>query len=240
MLTSADPAAADTTPVLVACAHGTRSPAGRRAMARLRLAVAALRPGLTVAAASVDVQKPALRDVVSRLADSGRPCVVVPLLLAAGYHVRVDVTQAVAAAGALAVSARALGPDEALLDVLCSRLAECGLQPGDTVVLGAAGSTDPAAVADVEQVAAALGGRLDRRVRAGYLAAAEPSVESAVDAARTTGRRVALATFLLSPGFFADRMVATGADRVSAPMAPHPALADLVLRRYDEAVPLLR
>jgi sirohydrochlorin ferrochelatase len=224
------------TPVLVACGHGTRGAAGRRAMAQLRLDVAALRPGLQVLAASVDVQKPALPAVLAGLAAQGRGCVVVPLLLAAGYHVRVDVAQAVARAGGLAVGSRALGPDPALLDVLEARLNECGAQPDDALVLGAAGSTDPAAVADVQQVAAELSARRGRPVTAGFLAAASPTVEEAVAAARPPGRPVTLATFLLSPGFFADRMATSGADRVSAPMAPHPALAGLVLRRYDEAL----
>ena len=226
----------DGVPVLIACGHGTRGPAGRRALARLRLDVAALGPGLPIAAASVDVQKPALPDAVRRLTGAGRRVVVVPLLLAAGYHVRVDVTRAVAGGAGRAVAAGALGPDPVLVDVLAGRLAEAGLAPGDAVVLGAAGSTDPAAVADVEQVTADLATRLGRPVTTGYLAAAAPSVEDAVLAARDGGRPVALATFLLSPGFFADRMARTGADRVGAPMAPHPDLARLVLRRYDDAV----
>jgi len=226
-------------PVLVAAGHGTRGPAGRRTLALLRLAVADLRPGLQVAAASVDVQKPALPDVVRRLTGEGREVVVVPLLLAAGYHVRVDVTEAVALGGDLAVAAAALGPDPALVHVLADRLAAAGLHPADSVVLGAAGSSDPAAVADVEQVAADLGTCLGRPVTTGYLSAATPTVADAVRAARRDGRSVALATFLLSPGFFADRMAATGADRVSAPLAPHPALARLVLRRYDDAVAAL-
>src|SRR4051812_12568174 len=100
-----------TAPVLVACGHGTRGPAGRKTLARVRLDVAALRPGLDVVTASVDVQKPALPDVVRRVTGEGRRCVVVPLLLAAGYHVRVDVTQAVAEGDGLAVAAHVLGPD---------------------------------------------------------------------------------------------------------------------------------
>jgi sirohydrochlorin ferrochelatase len=225
-------------PVLVAAAHGTRSPAGRRAMARLRLDVAALRPGLEVAAASVDVQKPALSDVVLRLTRAGRRVVVVPLLLAAGYHVRVDVAEAVAAGQGLATSAAALAPDPAIVDVLADRFAACHPGPEDAIVLGAAGSSDPAAVADVEQVALDLGRRLGRAVTTGYLSAVTPSVADAVDAARATApdRPVTLVTFLLSPGYFADKLAALGADRVTAPLAPHPRLAELALSRYDEAL----
>jgi sirohydrochlorin ferrochelatase len=230
-------------PVLVACAHGTRSASGRRAIARTRLDVAALRPGLEVVAAYVDVQKPQLRDVVRRLSDAGRSCVVVPLLLACGYHVRVDVTQAVAEGRGLAVEAPALGPDPALVDVLVDRLAEVGSGDGTTpgnddaaLVLGAAGSSDPDAVADVEQVAADLAARIGRPVTTGYLSAAAPTLADAVAAARTGGRPVTTVTFLLSPGFFADRLAEAGADRATAPLAPHPRLAELVLRRYDDAV----
>jgi sirohydrochlorin ferrochelatase len=230
--------ASDARPVLVAAAHGTRSPAGRRAMARLRLDIAALRPGLEVAAASVDVQKPALPDVVRRLTRSGRRCVVVPLLLAAGYHVRVDVADAVAAGDGLALASAALGPDPVIVEVLADRLAECGPGPDDSLVLGAAGSTDPAAVADVEQVAVDLGRHLGRPVAVGYLSAAAPTVEEALTAARASApdRPVTVLTFLLSPGFFADRLAQAGADRTTAPMAPHPRLAELVLRRYDQAL----
>jgi sirohydrochlorin ferrochelatase len=228
--------AADAAPALIACGHGTRGPAGRRALARLRLDVAARRPGLQVVAASVDVQKPALPDVVARLTGVGRRCVVVPLLLAAGYHVRVDVAEAIALGRGLATASAALGPDPALVDVLVQRLGECGLQEGDGLVLGAAGSSDPAAVADVERVAADLAARLARPVTTGYLSAATPTLADAVRAARADDRRVTLATFLLAPGYFADVLAAAGADRASAPLAPHPALAELVLRRYDEAL----
>jgi sirohydrochlorin ferrochelatase len=209
-------------------------------VARLRLDVAALRLGLDVVPASIDVQRPSLPEVILRLTGSGRRCVVVPLLLAAGYHVRVDVAGAVAAGGHLARFAPALGPDPALVDVLVDRLTESGAGHQDAVVLGAAGSSDPDAVRDVEQVAFDLADRLDRPVRAGYLSAAFPTLPDAVTAARREGRPVTVATFLLSPGFFADqlaeRAVEAGATRTTAAMAPHHRLAELVLRRYDETL----
>ncbi len=225
-------------PVLVACGHGTGDPAGRRALAQLRLAIGARRPGIEVAAASVDVQKPALAAVVAGLSAAGRRSVVVPLLLSAGYHVHVDIARVVATSGALAVAAAALGPDEALVDVLQRRLGECGAQADDAVVLAAAGSSDPRAVADVELVAAALGRRRGQPVTAAYLSAAEPAVAAAVAAARAAapGGAVTIAGYLLAPGFFATRLATMGADRVSGPLAPDDALADLALRRYDEAL----
>jgi len=224
-------------PALVACAHGTRAPAGRRTMALLRLDVARARPGMDVVAAHLDVHKPALDDVVHRLATAGRPMVVVPLLLSSGYHVRVDIGRAAEKAAGLAVPAAALGPEPVLLDILQQRLAECGARPDDAVVMAAAGSSDPRATADVERVASWLGEARRAPVTPAYLAAASPAVPDAVAAARRAhpGRGVTIATYLLAPGLFSARLDAAGADRVAAPLAPHPALAGLVLRRFDEA-----
>jgi sirohydrochlorin ferrochelatase len=139
--------------------------------------------------------------------------------------------------GGLAVAAAPLGPDPVLVDVLQLRLAESGAGPSDPVVLAAAGSRDPQAAADVEATAAALARRRGAPVTVGYLAAAEPSVASAVAVARHDhpGRPIAVATYLLAPGHFSARLTDAGADTVAAPLAPHPALAGLALRRFDDA-----
>jgi sirohydrochlorin ferrochelatase len=225
-------------PVLIGCAHGTRLPAGRRAMALLRLEIAKARPGIEVRAAQVDVHKPALNDVVRRFADQGRAIVVVPLLLSTGYHVRVDIARAVEKSGGLAVAAAALGPDPVLIEVLLRRLAESGAGPDDPVVLAAAGSSDPQAGADVEQIVASLAERWAGPVSVGFLASAQPTVTEAVRAARRAhpGRPVAIASYLLAPGHFAGRLLAAGADHVAAPLAPDPELARLALLRFDQAL----
>src|ERR671926_1388593 len=143
-------------PVLVACAHGTRGPPGRRLIAELALAARELRPGLVTTAAFVDVQPPTVADVVADLAGDGRPSVVVPLLLSGGYHVHVDIARAVREHAA-ARAARPLGPDPRLVAVLHDRLLASGADPADSntaVVLAAAGSSDVRAVADVEHTAA--------------------------------------------------------------------------------------
>jgi sirohydrochlorin ferrochelatase len=228
-------------PVLIGCAHGTRLPAGRRTMALLRLDVARARPGVEVRAAHVDVHKPALDDVVRRFAARRRPLVVVPLLLSTGFHVRVDIARAIDAAteaGGPAVAAAALGPDPVLVRLLQQRLAEAGAGPEDPVVLAAAGSSDPRATADVERIvtdlSAARGGA---PVRAGYLATARPTVAEAVTRIRQEHPGpVAVASYLLAPGHFSARLETAGADRVSAPLAPHPDLAALALARFDAAL----
>ena len=45
-----------------------------------------------------------------------------------------------------------------------------------------------------------------------------------------------VASYLLAPGFFLDRLHEAGADVVTAPLAPDARLAQVVLDRYDDAV----
>ena len=117
-------------PVLIACAHGTREPAGRRVIGSLVAALRRARPGLAVEAAFVDVQPPRVGEVVRQVGMSGRRAVVVPLLLSGGYHVHVDIAEAVAEHDAIA--AKALGPDVRLAAIVLDRLHEAGATPTDS------------------------------------------------------------------------------------------------------------
>ena len=225
------------TPVLLACSHGTSSSTGRRAIAALVDAVARHAPQLHVAAAFVDVQQP---DVPTRLASLGTTARIVPLLLSAGYHVHVDLAAAVAARPGTTL-AGTLGPDPRLADLLARRLREAGLRAEDAVVLAAAGSSDPAAVADCRRVGRLLAARLGRTVTTAFLSAAEPRLAETVAQVRarlTAGRgRVVVATYLLAPGYFADLVAGAGADLCTPPLLtatePPPAeLVEVVLDRY--------
>jgi sirohydrochlorin ferrochelatase len=223
-------------PVLVACAHGTRSPTGRRLIAELALAARDLRPGLVTTAAFVDVQPPTVAEVVGQLSASGRAAVVVPLLLSGGYHVHVDIAGAVSGSPT-SVAARPLGPDPRLVAVLHDRLLEAGADPGDprtAVVLAAAGSSDPRSVADVDATAALLRRSWAGPVTTGYGSAAQPPVPDAVAAARGAGaERVVVAAYLLAPGHFHDKLAGAGADAVTAPLLPDQRIAAVLLDRYD-------
>jgi sirohydrochlorin ferrochelatase len=228
-------------PVLVACSHGTRSAAGRATVEELREELRRARPGLDVRAAHVDVQEPELGAVLRELRDTGRRGVVVPLLLSSGYHVRVDIAEALQGSGGLAVAAPALGPDEVVTSVVRRRLEEAlggsAEDFGGSVVLAAAGSSDARAAADVEEAVASLARSLGRPVTSGFLSAQTPTVADAVSAARAAGaRRVAVAAYLLAPGVFSARLTEAGADVVAEPLGPHPDLVRLVLDRYDAAL----
>lgn len=219
-------------PVLVGCSHGTDSRAGREAIASILVDVATSRPDLDVREAFVDVQQPEVDDVVAQALDAA-PAVVVPLLLSTGFHVQVDIARAVDRAGAAA--AAPMGPDPRLVDVLVDRLAAVRLTAADVVVLAAAGSSVPAAADAVREVADGLSHRLGRPVTVGFGAGAHPRVPEAVSAARESlapGGRVVVASYLLAPGYFLDRLAAAGADVVTAALAPDPRLAQIVLDRY--------
>ena len=227
-------------PALVAASHGTSSPDGQAAVAALVDAVRRRAPKLVVADAFVDVQQP---DVASVLDGLGleHEAVVVPLLLSAGYHVHVDLADAVAGAEHGPALAAAMGPDDRLVDVLVARLREVGLRIDDRVVLAAAGSSDARAVADCRIVGRRLAERLGAPVAVGFLSAARPSLADAVARTRATHpvSRVVVSSYLLAPGYFHDLAASVGAVTTApllVPDAPPPTpLVDLVLDRHRRA-----
>ncbi|MFS0705227.1 sirohydrochlorin chelatase [Cellulomonas sp. 179-A 9B4 NHS] len=221
-------------PVLVGCSHGTDSPTGRAAIRSILADVVAARPDLDVREAFVDVQEPEVADVVAAALEDA-PAVVVPLLLSVGFHTKVDVAAAVDRPGAAA--SRPLGPDPRLVAILADRLAAAGLRDADAVVLAAAGSSEPASADAVRVVAAGLAEHLGRPVHVGFGAGAHPRVPVAVAEARAglpDGGRVVVASYLLAPGYFLDRVHEAGADVVADALAPDPRLAAVVLDRYAE------
>ena len=182
-------------------------------------------------------------------------CVVVPLLLTAAYHSKSDIpAQLAAAAGASgggpAVDVRCadtLGPHPLLLAALERRLREAGValdsaadRARTAVVLAAAGSSDPAANATIAELAA--GWQRDRGWRAvapAYASAAGPSPAQAVSDLDPAQGPVVVATYLLAPGYFADKIRAAsteaGASAVSGVLGAAPEVADVVLARYRAA-----
>jgi sirohydrochlorin ferrochelatase len=250
----ADPAARADSPPLIAVAHGSKDPRAAATVSELLAAVRALSPGLDVRAAFLDHCAPALGQVLGSV--DGGSAVVVPLLLTAAFHSKTDIPAQLAAAAAAhpgqqrqdVVSADTLGPHPLLLRALERRLAEAGVPVGDpaaraatSVVLAAAGSSDPAANATV----AALAERWTRErgwraVVPGYASAAAPAPAEAVRALRAGGQQnVVVATYLLSPGYFADKIAAgaaaAGASAVSPVLGAAPEVAEVVLGRYAAA-----
>jgi len=218
-------------PALLAVAHGSRNPAEADAIKALARQIRRLAPVLDVRIAFIGHAEPSLP---AELGAAGPDTVVVPLLLSSGYHLTADISDAATSAGARV--AGPLGPDELLLTVLTTRLAEAGVPDGTPLVLAAAGSADPAAADAVRQQAELLAKLRGVPVLAAFAAAARPAVAEAVTALREqTGQPVAVASYLLAPGHFQDQLGASGAEWVTAPLRDHPALAGLVIDRYRAA-----
>jgi sirohydrochlorin ferrochelatase len=198
-------------------------------------------PEISVRPAFIELAEPLLPAALADI-PADRRAVLVPLLLASGYHDRVDLPAAVSSVRPGTAHANVLGPDRLLAVALVDRLRSAGWRPGDAVVLAAAGSSDPAAIASVHTQATLLRTELTHPptprdgtaagVRVGFGAGAEPTVEQAVAKARAAGAgRVVIAPYLLAPGQFADRLADAGADLVAAPLGAHPAVVELVLQR---------
>jgi sirohydrochlorin ferrochelatase len=227
----------ETPDALVLAAHGTRDPRGVAELQLLARAVGdRLRPA-SVSIGYVDVLGPSVAEVLSSLAPGSR-AVVVPAFLAAGYHVRVDVPQAITASNTHRVRmAPALGADPLLVQVAVSRLMEAGAQHGDAVVMVAAGSSDPRARSDTEMAARLLSAQLAAPVEVGFIGTGVPAVTDVVARIRQCGaRRVAVASWLLAPGLFHRRLADVGAEVVAAPLGAHPFVIRTVVNRYRAAL----
>ncbi len=219
---------------LLLVAHGTRDPAG----AAVTEVVAAQVRGLTgvrVEVCYADVRHPTPAEALAGLPG---PVVAVPMFLAAGYHVRVDVPAQLAATGRADVAlAETFGPDPALVAAAAARLRTAGMRDGDAVVLATVGSSDPHAQADGATAARRLARELRAPVTLATVAMGGPRVPQAVARLQADGaRRVAVASWLLAPGLFQQALAESGADVVAEPLATHEAVAGLVVARYTAAL----
>ncbi|WP_225849347.1 sirohydrochlorin chelatase [Streptomyces sp. HPF1205] len=236
-------------PALLVIAHGSRDPRHAATVRALTRRVALARPGLRVETAFLDFCTPSVPAAARRLAAEGvRDTVALPLLLTRAFHAKADIPAVLRECAAALPSLRlrtadVLGPSPLLTAALERRLAEAGLAPGDRastgVVLASAGSTDPQARAVIDAIA-----RRWRRsggwqaVEPAFASASLPRTADAVRALRAAGaRRIAVAPYVLAPGFLPDRIAAgaqeAGADVLAPVLGDAPEVVELLLRRYD-------
>jgi sirohydrochlorin ferrochelatase len=223
-------------PTLLAVAHGTADPAGVAEIQRLVDLVRAQRPATRVALGWLERAEPPAGEVLGRLSGA---VVIVPVLLSSGYHLNVDIARLAAGRPQTAIAGR-LGPDPRLVEVVRQRL-QAGRRAGNDVVLFGAGSADPAAYRQLTEAAVGL-----RRALAAT-EDTEPVVQPRflTDPDWAIGLRAGsdVASYLLAPGFFADRLRARAeqlpAGFVAAPIGAHPLVAGLIWQRYDEAAAAL-
>ena len=222
-------------PALLAVAHGSADPRAEQVLDALVARVRSERPGLVAVLAYLGFSDPSVPTALEALARQGvREVVVVPLLLSAAYHAKVDLpgllSQAAVDHPQLAIrQAAVLGPHPLLFELIRRRLAEAGAEPGMSVVLAAVGTSDPGANAELADVAASLGATIG-------FASGSPAITDVVAGLRGRGtRQLALATYVLAPGEFSDRLQDAGADVVTEVLGAAPEVVDVVLSRYDTA-----
>jgi sirohydrochlorin ferrochelatase len=219
---------------LMVVAHGTRKQRGVELIGDLAQRVSATL-GQQVHVSFVDVLGPTPTEVLGEMRDES--VVVVPAFLSRGYHVNSDIPEHVAASGHPDVTVTdALGPGPQLVRILADRLVESGWRPDDSVLLAAAGTSDPSAQRDLHTMATGLSAITSSRVELAFAATGTPRVDRAVATLRDRGtRRVVVVSYLLSEGLFQDRLRASGADLVTEPLGTHAGLARLIANRFSRA-----
>jgi sirohydrochlorin ferrochelatase len=231
--------------VLIGVAHGSKDPRAAATISSL-MSLAQRRLGGTVdvRTAYLGHAAPSLPRVLDAVPD-GADVTVLPLLLTDAYHSKIDLPRLLPHTTRYG---QPIGPHPLLIKALERRLAGAGVtpDPDTSIVLAAAGSSDPAANAVIREMARTW--QRSARWRAvvpAFASAASPTPAQAVAALRQvgTGRdstgRVAVATYLLAPGFFADRIretsLAAGATAVSSVLGAAAEIADVLAERYAEA-----
>ncbi|WP_128801605.1 MULTISPECIES: sirohydrochlorin chelatase [unclassified Streptomyces] len=232
-------------PVLVVIAHGSRDPRHAATVHALVRRVRSLRPGLRVETGFLDFNIPSVHGVLESLTAEGvRDVVALPLLLTRAFHAKSDIPAVLRdAPPRLRIrQADVLGPSPLLLSALERRLYEAGLSPADKsstgVVLASAGSSDPEAIAVIAEIAREWRHTGWCAVRPAFASASLPRTEDAVRELRALGcARVAVAPYVLAPGFLPDRIArgAAGADVLAGVLGPAPEVARVLLERYDGA-----
>jgi sirohydrochlorin ferrochelatase len=219
---------------VVLVAHGSRDPRASvtvRAMART---VTVARPDLDVSVAFLDFDEPGLAGVLD--AAAGRPTVVVPLLLTPAYHARIDIPTVVAGRpGVRVTDVISAGGTDLLVEALRRRIPAT---PFDGIVLAAAGSRAPRALAAVDEVAAALGDATGVPCIAGHASGAGSPVADSVAALRSAGaHRIVLASYFLAPGLLHDRAMAADPEAIpTEPLGASPEIARLITARIPALV----
>ncbi|MER8029613.1 sirohydrochlorin chelatase [Streptomyces bauhiniae] len=233
-------------PVLLIVAHGSRDPRHAATVHALVARVKSMRPDLRVVTGFLDFNVPSVGGVLKSLAADGvREVVAQPLLLTRAFHAKADIPAVLREAprGMRVRQAEVLGPSPLLVSALERRLYEAGLDPADKsstgVVLASAGSSDAEAIAVIADIAREWWRTGWCAVRPAFASARLPRTEDAVRELRAQGcDRIAVAPYVLAPGFLPDRIArgAADADVLADVLGPAPEVARVLLDRYTEAL----
>lgn len=243
---------------LVIAIHGTRLAEGQAAARAFVDRVRGLLPAVEVRDAYVELDSPSITDAVAdaALAHPEHRCVVVPLMLGVGGHVRDDIPEAIAAGrarvpGASVLQTPHLGPDPRLRAAVTERVAAAlgDWAPAEVgVVFLGRGCSVTTANADHARLTRVVGEEAGYGFTVpAYIQVVRPSLTDALAQLSAVGfRRIVVAPNYLFPG----RLQRWAQRHVAAWLAEHPdtqvrvadvigdcdALAEVVADRYAHAV----
>ena len=115
-------------PAIILFAHGARDPQWAQPFKKIKRALEAKRPGITVVLAFLELMEPALPDAVAKLADAGHQSITIaPLFMAQGGHLKNDLPKILDALRADYPKTRiallpAIGDVDAILDAIADWL----------------------------------------------------------------------------------------------------------------------
>lgn len=249
--------------------HGTADRVGAEETHAVGRLVAALLPGVPLEVGFLEVIGPSIPEALAALATRGcRDVVAAPLLLFTAGHARRDIPEALAAGGQIAGvavrQAAALGCHSRIVDLARRRRREA-VRGRETVPAAATslvmigrGSSDPLALRQLlEFTGATFAGGPEAcphdlecaRVGFGFVAAAEPRLAAALDAAAMGlgVRRIVVQPHLLFRGHVEEQVaaaVATARERhpaiewiVASRLGAEPEVAEALVDRLAEALP---
>ncbi len=233
--------------------HGSRQPHGARFAQDVATALRHDDPGLVVAVSFLELNRPSPGQALQQLVANGQDEIqVVPLLFSAGYHYRVDVPAALDAVREfhpelqVRTAAPLLTDAEtdliAALDTGSSQKASARTRssaPPDGLVLLAAGSGDPRARAQVNQLARAWGRQRGLPSDVAFCDLHGADVRAAIARLRARGaQQVVCGSLFLAAGRLLDAgrraALEAGAGDVAGPLGTTPALLELIRRRCLE------
>ncbi len=243
-------------PALLLIAHGTRDPQGAEEMDVLLGHLRAWHDAPIEHGWLEEFAEPAVDVAMARLVDQGVDRVVtVPFLNLGAGHAKTDVPNAVARArtdypDVTIAHARVLGLHAELFALARRRLDAVSPVEGrgdEVLVITASGSSDPDANADLAKAARFLAeGSGHRWAEHAFAGVTWPRIEVVLRRVAAAGaRRVVLFSWSLLAGRL-ERGVSQVADRVAADtglrvidagrFGPDPAVAEVVMHRYAEAI----
>jgi sirohydrochlorin cobaltochelatase len=115
-------------PAIILFAHGARDPEWAQPFRKIKRALEAKRPGVTVELAFLEMMEPALADAVERLARAGHKSITIaPLFMAQGGHLKNDLPKILDAIraehhGTAITLLPAIGDVDAILDAIAGWL----------------------------------------------------------------------------------------------------------------------